>query len=69
MDVHLMIAPVDPYIEAFANAGADIVTVHAEATSASGSLVAVGSVAGQEGRCCTQSGDARKCNCIRAGPH
>ncbi len=31
-DVHLMIAPVDPYIEAFASAGADIVTVHAEAT-------------------------------------
>lgn len=31
-DVHLMIAPVDPYIEAFADAGADIITVHAEAT-------------------------------------
>lgn len=31
-DVHLMIAPVDPYIEAFAEAGADIITVHAEAT-------------------------------------
>ncbi len=31
MDVHLMIAPVDPYIEAFVKAGADIVTVHAEA--------------------------------------
>lgn len=30
-DVHLMIAPVDPYIEAFAKAGADVVTVHAEA--------------------------------------
>ena len=30
-DVHLMIAPVDPYIEDFANAGADIVTVHPEA--------------------------------------
>ena len=30
-DVHLMIAPVDPYLEAFAKAGADIVTVHAEA--------------------------------------
>ena len=30
-DVHLMIAPVDPYIEAFADAGADIITVHAEA--------------------------------------
>lgn len=30
-DVHLMIAPVDPYIEAFAKAGADIITLHAEA--------------------------------------
>jgi ribulose-phosphate 3-epimerase len=30
-DVHLMIAPCDPYIEAFALAGADIITVHAEA--------------------------------------
>jgi ribulose-phosphate 3-epimerase len=30
-DVHLMIAPVDPYIAAFAEAGADIITVHAEA--------------------------------------
>ena len=31
MDVHLMIAPVDPYIGAFAEAGADILTVHVEA--------------------------------------
>jgi ribulose-phosphate 3-epimerase len=30
-DVHLMIAPVDPFIEAFAEAGADIITVHMEA--------------------------------------
>jgi len=30
-DVHLMIAPVDPYLEAFAEAGADIITVHPEA--------------------------------------
>lgn len=30
-DCHLMIAPVDPYLEAFAEAGADIITVHAEA--------------------------------------
>ena len=30
-DVHLMIEPVTPYIEAFAKAGADIITVHAEA--------------------------------------
>ncbi len=31
MDVHLMIAPADAYLEAFAKAGADILTVHAEA--------------------------------------
>jgi ribulose-phosphate 3-epimerase len=30
-DVHLMIQPCDPYLEAFAKAGADIITVHAEA--------------------------------------
>lgn len=30
-DVHLMIAPVDAYLEAFAEAGADIITVHPEA--------------------------------------
>lgn len=30
-DVHLMIDPVDPYVEAFADAGSDIITVHAEA--------------------------------------
>lgn len=31
MDVHLMIAPVDPYIDAFASAGADVITAHVEA--------------------------------------
>jgi ribulose-phosphate 3-epimerase len=31
LDVHLMIAPADPYLDAFAKAGADIITVHAEA--------------------------------------
>ena len=31
MDVHLMISPVDPYIDAFAEAGADILTAHLEA--------------------------------------
>ena len=30
-DVHLMISPVDPYLEEFAEAGADIITVHPEA--------------------------------------
>ncbi len=32
MDVHLMIAPVEPYLEAFAKTGADVLTVHVEAT-------------------------------------
>ena len=31
LDVHLMIAPCDPYLEAFAKAGCDHITVHAEA--------------------------------------
>ena len=31
-DVHLMISPVDKYVESFANAGADIITFHPEAT-------------------------------------
>ena len=31
MDAHLMIEPADPYLEAFADAGCDIITVHAEA--------------------------------------
>ena len=30
-DVHLMVAPADPFLEAFAEAGADIITVHPEA--------------------------------------
>ena len=30
-DVHLMISPVDPFLESFAEAGADIITVHPEA--------------------------------------
>jgi len=30
LDVHLMIAPCDPHLEAFAKAGADIITVHVE---------------------------------------
>jgi ribulose-phosphate 3-epimerase len=30
-DVHLMIAPVDPYLEAFAQAGADLISIHPEA--------------------------------------
>ena len=30
-DVHLMIAPVDPFLEAFAKAGADVISIHPEA--------------------------------------
>ena len=33
LDVHLMIAPPDPFLEAFVHAGADLVTVHAEAAT------------------------------------
>ena len=32
-DVHLMISPVDPFIKKFAEAGADIITIHPEATN------------------------------------
>ncbi len=32
LDIHLMIEPVDPHLEAFAEAGADSITVHVEAT-------------------------------------
>src|SRR5206468_4949949 len=31
VDVHLMISPIDPFLDAFAEAGADIITVHPEA--------------------------------------
>ena len=31
LDVHLMIAPADPYLEAFRNAGADVISIHPEA--------------------------------------
>ncbi|HLZ74305.1 ribulose-phosphate 3-epimerase [Phenylobacterium sp.] len=31
MDVHLMIAPADPYLDAFRNAGADMISIHPEA--------------------------------------
>ena len=38
-DVHLMISPVDKYIEQFANAGADIITFHPEATRDTGETI------------------------------
>ncbi len=40
LDVHLMIAPVDRYLEAFAKAGADVITIHAEATPDIGASLA-----------------------------
>jgi len=39
-DVHLMIDPVDPYIEAFAKAGSDIITIHVEAGQQPGNSLA-----------------------------
>ena len=38
-DVHLMISPVDKYIEQFAHAGADIITFHPEATEDTGETI------------------------------
>ena len=49
-DVHLMIAPCDPFIEAFAKAGSDIITVHAEAGPASRPLAPAHQEPRQEGR-------------------
>ena len=57
-DAHLMISPCDPYLEAFAKAGCDHITVHAEAGPASASLAAGDPRARQEGRRLAQSGHA-----------
>jgi ribulose-phosphate 3-epimerase len=49
-DVHLMIAPVDPYLEAFVRAGADLITVHAEAgPHLDRSLQAIGALGSKAG--------------------
>ena len=40
-DVHLMISPVHKYIEAYANAGADIITIHPEATQNLGESIKI----------------------------
>ena len=49
-DVHLMIAPIDPYLEAFAEAGADIITVHPEAgPHIHGTLQAIGNLGKKAG--------------------
>ena len=49
-DVHLMISPVEKYIKAFAEAGADIITIHPEATDnlkrAVGAIKSLGKKAG-----------------------
>ena len=49
-DVHLMISPVEKYIKAFADAGADIITIHPEATDnlkrAVGAIKSLGKKAG-----------------------
>ena len=49
-DVHLMISPVDPYLDAFAEAGADGITVHPEAGPAYPPHASAHPQAGQEGR-------------------
>ena len=65
---HLMIAPADPYLAAFAKAGADIITVHAEAGAASRPLAAGDPRARQEGRRVAQPVDAGERHRIRARP-
>ena len=55
LDVHLMIAPCDPYLEAFAKAGSDIITVHVEVGPARAPLAAGDPRARQEGRRDAQS--------------
>ena len=59
-DVHLMIAPCDPYLEAFAKAGADIITVHVEAGAAYPPLAAGDPRARQEGGRCRSIPARRK---------
>ena len=54
-DTHLMIAPCDPYLEAFAKAGSDIITVHVEVRPARAPLAAGDPRARQEGRRHAQS--------------
>ena len=71
-DVHLMIAPCDPFIEAFAKAGSDIITVHAEAGPHLDRSLQVIKSSRQEGRRQHHAVDARvgHCACARQGrPH
>ena len=67
-DCHLMIEPCDSYLEAFAKAGCDIITVHAEATKhLDRSLQAIRAL-GKKAGVVAQSRNARKRHRIRAGP-
>ena len=67
-DCHLMIAPADPYLAAFADAGCDIITVHAEAgPHLDRSLQAIRN-SRQEGRRVAQSVDAGKRHRVCARP-
>ena len=59
-DVHLMIAPADPYLEAFAEAGADIISIHPEAGPARPPLAPDDPRARQEGGHRAQPGHARE---------
>ena len=59
LDVHLMISPVDTYLEAFAKAGSDIITVHAEAGPHLDRSLQVIRLLGKKGRRVAQSGDPR----------
>src|ERR1700760_2464565 len=66
-DCHLMIEPCDPYLEAFAKAGCDIITVHVEATKhLDRSLQAIRPR--RKGRRVAQSRNARKRHRICVGP-
>ncbi len=65
-DVHLMIAPVDPFLEAFVDAGADIITVHPEANPHLDRSLQSDQGAGQEGWRGAQSVYARGCHRLRA---
>lgn len=49
-DVHLMVANPDEHVAAFARAGADIITVHAEAPAAAKAIAAVRAISSQTGR-------------------
>ena len=66
-DCHLMIAPCDPYLEAFAEAGSDHITVHAEAARISTARCRR-SAARQEGRRGAEPLDAAKRDRIHARP-